>query len=216
MTLVVVLQILTGLGVVGALFLYQHLQRKRARELKCPVCRSRRLDGVVDDDMGPAILGDEFRCRECGLAYDELDDKLRSRVDALIDLQRLELPVLRARQDFFKKMLFTENDSRMLRGRTNQFTGTIQEMVDVWERLDQARDEYPEAFDIELPESDRGRTAGEVLTESLQEEDSSGILASASNFLPGLRPVAESYRAERTLEQIREAIAADIERRRAA
>jgi hypothetical protein len=88
-------------------------------------------------------------------------------------------------------------------------------MVDIWERLDQARDEYPGAFEIELSDSDRGRTAGEVLTESLQEDDSGGTLKSASNLLPGLRPVEESYRAERTLEQIREAIAADIDRRRA-
>lgn len=210
MTLISTLQIIAGLGLVGALWLYQRQKRQRASDPKCPVCRSRRLDDIVDDDMGPAVLGDDFRCRDCGLAYDGLDDELRPRVDVLVELQQLELPVLQSRHNFFKRLLFLQNSSG------SQATGTRHDMVGVWEQIDQTREEYSEVFGAELPQSNRGKTAGEVLTESLQEEDSGGILASASHFLPGLRPVAESYRAERTLEQIREAVAADIDRRRAA
>jgi hypothetical protein len=215
MTLVAVLQIIAALSVFGALWLYQRRKRQRASEPKCPVCRSRRLEGIVDDDMGPAILGDEFRCRDCGVAYNELDDELRRLVDVLVDLQQLELPVLRARQEFFKRLLFSDDDSRVLRSHNEQLTNASHDLVDVWEQLDHAREDYPEAFDAELPESDRGKTAGEVLTESLQEDDDGGILETASNFLPGLRSVQESYRAERTLDQIREAIAAEVDRRRA-
>ncbi len=204
----------------GGILWYRKRQRQRAQIPKCPICRSRQLDGIDghDDEPELAIHGDEFRCLDCGLAYEDLDPETRRRVDALIELQKLEYPVLRARQEWYQEYLTSGDDSIQMFGSSfdDSFERTTRRLMEVWKQLQQIREEYPEAFEAPLPEGSEEATAGELVAKNLQGESTPGILQKVGQFVPSVHVATESYSAGDAIERIREAIAAEVDQRRAA
>ncbi|MFB6373709.1 MAG: hypothetical protein ABEN55_11520, partial [Bradymonadaceae bacterium] len=104
--------ILVALG-IGGFWWYRRRQSQKAQEPKCPVCRSRNLEGVIGEiGSGTAVLDDEFLCLDCGLDPTELDASTRDLVEALRDLQKVEYQM--AEVSGKSVVLAVQNDSLIL------------------------------------------------------------------------------------------------------
>ena len=204
-SIVVYVALTIGVVVVGTatgVSVYLRRRLARANEPKCPACRSRDLEGVDrggEPQLG--VLGEEFRCRSCGLAPRELDGEARRLVDALRELQSVEVPLVEAQNTSFG--LPTPKSTL---GR-NRETGDWKEnrVLEVWEEMRRVQEEHPEAFEAPLVD-DPERTAGELLTSYLQGEERGGWDL-ALQFI--------DKEAEEAMRAVRSAIVAQLDQARA-
>lgn len=196
--------ILTGVSAgLGAAWLYRRRTLKRAREPKCPVCRSRDVEGIRGSSPATATLGDDYRCRECGLERADVDEQRAEYLEALEQLQLVEPTLARAGFSWFK-LLLRRNSLFSL---TRTADENELDLTEVWTTLDRVRNEHPEAFEVPVRGGD-GETVAEYLDKKLHESSGTGIQRFDTSLLSRLNVALRGGSVREVVETVRESIAA--------